>query len=82
MFKTFLDRLYLTSSINCRIELTVVLLFLGRIVPSNQDKISKSSQRTLVCCKIHIVLKKQKNLSNVFYFVKDCLCYDFASCLV
>ena len=54
-----------TSSINCWKEnLNTCFSFSWKIVPSNQDNTS----RTLGCCKIQIVLKNQRNISNVFHF--------------
>ena len=55
--------------------------FSWRIVPPNQYKTLKSSQKSIrfCCCKIQIVFKNQRKLQNVFRF-KDHLPYDLVSC--
>ena len=66
-----------TSSINYWKEnLNTCFSFSWKIVPSNQDKTS----RTLGCCKIQIVFKNQRNLWNVFRF-KDRWPYDLVPCV-
>ena len=83
-FKTFLERLYLKRPQVLTAEkktLTLVLPFLGELSLQTRTKLQKVFKRTLDCCKIQIVLKNQIHLLNVFRF-KDCLPYDFVSCVV
>ena len=81
-FETFLDQLYLKRPQVLTAEkktLTLVLPFLGELSFKWGQNFKKVFKRTLRCCKIQIVFKNQRNLSNVFRF-KDCLLYDLVFC--
>ena len=69
--KTFLDQLYLkrpqvTTAEKKNLLLTLVLPFLGDLPLQTRTKLKKVLKITLGCCKIQIVFKNQRNLSNLF----------------
>ena len=83
-FKTFLDQLYINRPLIPTVEkktLTLVLPFLGDLSLQTKTKIQKALKRTLGCCKLQVVFKSQRNLSNVLRF-KDRLPYDLVSHVV
>ena len=51
----------------------------GELSLQTRTKLQKVLKRILGCCKIQIVFKNRRNLSNVFSF-KDRLPYDLVSC--
>ena len=61
--------------------LTVVLPFLGNLFLQTRTKLQNVLKRVLGCCKIQIVFKSLRNLSNVFRF-KDRLPYELISRMV
>ena len=61
--------------------LTLVLPFLGNLSLQTKTKLQNVLKRVLGCCKIQIVFKSQRNLSNVFRF-KDRLPYELISRVV
>ena len=84
MFKIFLDQLHLKRPQVLTAEkktLRLVLLFRGDLLLQTRAKVQKVFKRTLGCCKMQIVFKNQRNLSNVFRF-KDRLPYDLVFCVV
>ena len=71
MFSNILDRLYLKRPQVLTAEkktLTLVLPFLGELPLQTTTKLQKVLKRTLGCCKIQIVFKNQRSLSNVYKF--------------
>ena len=48
--------------------LTLVLPFLGELSLPTRTKIEKVLKKTLQCCKIRTVFKRQRNISNAFRF--------------
>ena len=80
-FKTFLGQLFIKKPQVLNVEkktLTLVLPFLGNLSLQTKTKLQNVLKRVLGCCKIQIVFKSQRNLSNVFRF-KDRLPYEFIS---
>ena len=80
-FKTFLDQLFIKTPQVLIVEkkiLTFVLPFFGNLSLQTKTKLQNVLKRVLGCCKIQIVFKNQRNLSNIFR-VKDCLPYEAIS---
>ena len=83
-FKTFVDKLFIK-----RPQLTTIvkktlflpLLYLGEISLQTRTKLRKSFKCLLNSCKLQIVFKSQRKLSNVFRF-KDHLPFDLVSRVV
>ena len=61
--------------------LTLVLLFLGELSLQTRKNLQEVFKSTLNCCKIQIVFKNQRKLTNIFRF-KDRLPCDIVSCIV
>ena len=83
-FKTLLDQLFIKKPQVLTVEkktLTLVLPFLGNLSLQTKTKLQNVLKRVLGCCKIQIVFKSQRNLSNVFRF-KDRLPYELISRVV
>ena len=83
-FKTLLDQLFIKKPQVLTVEkktLTLVLPFLGNLSLQTKTKLQNVLKRVLGCCKIQIVFKNQRNLSNVFRF-KDRLPYELISHVV
>ena len=83
-FKTFLDQSFIKIPQVLIVEkkiLTFVLSFSGNLSLQTKTKLQNVLKRVLGCCKIQIVFKNQKNLSNVFRF-KDCLPYEVISSVI
>ena len=83
-FKTFLDQLFIKKPQVLTVEkktLTLVLPFLGNLSLQTKTKLQNVLKRVLGYCKIQIVFKSQRNLSNVFRF-KDRLPYELISRVV
>ena len=83
-FKTLLDQLFIKKPQVLTVEkktLTLVLPFLGNLSLQTKTKLQNLLKRVLGCCKIQIVFKSQRNLSNVFRF-KDRLPYELISRVV
>ena len=78
-FKTFLDQPHLKrpqALIAEKKMLALAFLFPGELSLQTRTKLQKVL--TLSCCKIEIVFKNQRNLTNVFSY-KDRLLYDLVS---
>ena len=61
--------------------LHLVLPYLEPISLQVRTKIRKAMKNTLNCCKLQIIFKSKRKLSNMFRF-KDCVPYDFMLCVV
>ena len=80
-FKTFVDKLFNKRTQLIRVEnknFFLVLPYLGEISLQTRTKLRKSLKGLLNCCKLQIVFKSQRKLSNVFRF-KDRLPSDLVS---
>ena len=80
-FKAFVDKLFIkrpqeTTAVKKTLFLS--LLYLGEISLQIRLKLRKSLKGLLNSCKLQIVFKSQKKLSNVFNF-KDHLPFDLVS---
>ena len=83
-FKRFLDNLYIVRNKLTTVEkkpLILVLPFLGAISLQTRTKICKVLKGTLNCCKLQVVFKSQRKLSNLFRF-KDRIPNDLVSAVV
>ena len=83
-FKKFLDRLHIIKPTWAGVEkkaLHLVLPYLEPISLQVRTKIRKAMKNTLNCCKLQIIFKSKRKLSNMFRF-KDCVPYDFVLCVV
>ena len=83
-FKKFLDRLHLINPLLVRVEkkpLHLVLLYFGPIYWQVRTKIKKAMKNTLNYCKLEIIFKNERKLSNMFRFT-DCVPYDLVSVVV
>ena len=83
-FKAFVDKLFIkrpqeTTAVKKTLFLS--LLYLGEICLQIRLKLRKSLKGLLNSCKLQIVFKSQKKLSNVFNF-KDHLPFDLVSGVV
>ena len=83
-FKTFVDKLFIKRPQLITVEkktLFLSLSYLGEISLQNRTKLRKSLKGLLNSCKLQIVFKSQRKLSNVFRF-KDRLPSDLVSGVV
>ena len=74
-FKTFVDKLFNKRPQLITVEKNTLFLslpYLGEISLQTRTKLRKSLKGLLNSCKLKIVFKIQRKLSNVFSF-KDCL---------
>ena len=61
--------------------LHLVLPYLGSISLQVRTKIRNSIKNTLNHCKLQVIFKNERKLSNMFRF-KDCVLYDLVSSVV
>ena len=83
-FKTFVDKLFIKRPQLATVEkktLFLSLSYLGEISLQTRTKLTKSFKGLLNSCKLQIVFKSQRKLSNVFLF-KDRLPFDLVSGVV
>ena len=83
-FKTFVDKLFIKRPQLITVEKKNLLLslpYLGEISLQTRTKLRKSLKGLLNSCKLQIVFKSQRKLSNVFRF-KDHLPSDLVSGVV
>ena len=83
-FKKFLDRLHLIKPTLARVEkkpLHLVLPYLGPISLQVRTKIRNAMKNTLNHCKLQVIFKNERKLSNMFRF-KDRVPYDLVSGVV
>ena len=83
-FKTFVDKLFIKRPQLATVEKKTLFLslpYLGEISLQTSTKITKSFKGLLNSCKLQIVFKSQRKLSNVFRF-KDRLPFDLVSGVV
>ena len=83
-FKKFLDRLHIIKPTSATVEkkaLRLVLPYLGPISLQVRTKIRNAMKNTLNCCKLQVIFKNERKLSNIFRF-KDCVPYDLVSGVV
>ena len=83
-FKKFLDRLHIIKPTSATVEkkaLRLVLPYLGLISLQVRTKIRNAMKNTLSCCKLQVIFKNERKLSNMFRF-KDCVPYDLVSGVV
>ena len=77
----FLDQLFIKKPhvlTNEKKTLTLALPFVGNLSLQTKTKLQNVLKRVLGCCKIQIVFKSQRNVSNAFHF-KDRLPYELIS---
>ena len=77
-FKKFLDRLHITKPTSATVEkkaIRLVLPYLRLISLQVKTKIRNAMKSTLNCCKLQVIFKNERKLSNVFRF-KDRVSYD------
>ena len=77
-FQKFLDRLHIIKPTLATVEkkpLRLVLPYLGQILLQVRTKIRNAIKGTLNCCKLQVIFKSERKLSNMFRF-KDRLPYD------
>ena len=82
--KTFVDKLFIKRPQLITVEKKTLFLslpYLGEISLQTRTKLRKSLKGLLNSCKLQIVFKSQRKLSNVFRF-KDCLPSDLVSGVV
>ena len=83
-FKTFVDKLFIKRPQLATVEKKTLFLslpYLGEISLQTRTKLTKSFKGLLNSCKLQIVFKSQRKLSNVFRF-KDRLPFDLVSGVV
>ena len=83
-FKILVDKLFIKRLQLTKIEKNTMFLslrYLGKIPLQTRAKLRKSLKGLLNSCKLQIVFKSQKKLSNVFNF-KDHLPFDLVSGVV
>ena len=83
-FKKFLDRLHIIKPTSATVEkkaLRLVLPYLGPISLKVGTKIRNAMKNTLNCCKLQVIFKNKRKLSNMFRF-KDLVPYDLVSGVV
>ena len=83
-FKTFVDKLFIKHPQLATVEKKTLFLslpYLGEIFLQTRTKLTKSFKGLLNSCKLQIVFKSQRKLSNVFRF-KDRLPFDLVSGVV
>ena len=77
-FNTFLDQLCLKRRQVLTAQkktLKLVFPFFGELSFQTRTTLQNVLKRTLGCCKIQIVFKNQRNLSNIFHFKYRLSCY-------
>ena len=82
-FKKFLDRLHIIKPTSATVEkkvLRLVLPYLGPISLQVRTKIRNAMKNTLNHCKLQVIFKNERKLSNMFRF-KDRVPYDLVSCV-
>ena len=82
--KTFFDKLYTFKPIVSTVEkknLLLVLPYLGIVSQQIHKKLYKTIKDIIPCCKINLVFKTQRKLSNFFSY-KDRICKDLTSGIV
>ena len=80
-FKKFLDRLHIIKPTLVTVEkklLRLVLPYLGPTSLQVRTKIRNAMKGTLNCCKLQVIFKSRRKLSNMFRF-KDRVAYDLVS---
>ena len=80
-FKTFVDKLFIKRPQLTTVEKKTLFLSLpnlGEVSLQTRTKLRKSFKGLLNSCKLQIVFKSQRKLSNVFRF-KDCLPFNLVS---
>ena len=83
-FKKFLDRLHIIKPTSATVEkkvLRLVLPYLGPISLQVRTKIRNAMKNTLNHCKLQVIFKNERKLSNMFRF-KDRVPYDLVSGVV
>ena len=83
-FKTFVDKLFIKRPQLATVDKKTLFLslpYLGEISLQSRTKLTKSFKGLLNSCKLQIVFKHQRKLSNVFRF-KDRLPFDLVSGVV
>ena len=83
-FKTFVGKLFIKRPQLAAVEKKILFLslpYLGEISLQTRTKLTKSLKGLLSSCKLQILFKSQRKLSNVFRF-KDRLPFDLVSGLV
>ena len=83
-FEKFLDRLHIIKPISATMEkkaLRLILPYLKPISLQVRTKIRNAMKSTLNCCKLQVIFKNERKLSNMFRF-KDCVPYDLVSGVV
>ena len=83
-FKTFIDKLFIKRPQLATVEKKTLfssLPYLGEISLQTKTKLKKSFKGLLNSCKLQIIFKSQRKLSNVFRF-KDRLPFDLVSGVV
>ena len=84
MFFKFLNRLHIIKPTSATVEnkaLRLVLPYLGPISLQVRTKIRNAMKNTLKCCKLKVIFKNERNLSNMFKF-RDHVPYDLVSVAV
>ena len=83
-FKKFLDRLHIIKSTLATVEknpLRLVLPYLGPLSLQIRVKVINATKNTLNHCKLQLIFKNERKLSNMFRF-KVCVPYDLVSGVV
>ena len=83
-FKKFLDRLHIIKSTSATVgkkALRLVLPYLGPISLQVRTKIRNTMKNNLNCCKLQVIFKNARKISNIFRF-KDRVPYDLVSGVV
>ena len=83
-FKKFLNRLHIIKPTSSKVEkkaLRLVLTYLGSISLQFRTKIRNPMKSTLNHCKLQVIFKNERKLSNMFRF-KDRVPYDSVSGVV
>ena len=83
-FKTFVDKLFIKRPQLATVEKKTLFLslpYLGEISLQTRTKLTKSFKGLMNSCKLEIVFKSQRKVSNVFRF-NDCLPFDLVSVVV
>ena len=77
-FRKFLDRLHIIKPTLAAVKETPLCLVLPYLEPISlqvRTKISNPIKGTLNCCKLQVIFKRERKLSNMFRF-KDCVPYN------
>ena len=83
-FEKFLDRLHIIKTTIETVKnksLGLILTYLGPISLQVRTEIRNAMKGTLNCCKLQVIFKSQRKLSNMFRF-KDRVPYDLVSDVV